>query len=89
MISLDLAMRGQRVQPRLGHRHVADVGLDGAERIVGRLRRRGLGQGVEQGRLADVGQADDRDFEGHGSFGLSGRAERDRARGALSQAMRR
>ena len=57
----------QRVQPRLGHRHVADVGLDGAERIVGRLRRRGLGQRVEQGRLADVRQADDGDFEGHGT----------------------
>src|SRR5439155_24159926 len=37
----------------------ADVGLDGAERIVlrrGRLRR---GKRVEQRRLADIGKADD------------------------------
>jgi hypothetical protein len=26
----------------------------------------GLGQGVEEGRLADVGQADDAALEGHG-----------------------
>ena len=33
---------GQRLQPRVGHRDVADIGLDGAEGIVGRLRRGGL-----------------------------------------------
>ena len=48
---------GQRVQPRIGHRHIADIGLDGAEGIIGRLRRRRLGEGVEQGGLADIGQA--------------------------------
>ena len=34
-------------------------GIDGAERIVGRLRLAGAGDGVEQGGLADVGQTDD------------------------------
>ena len=56
---------GQDREPRVGHRHLADIGLDGAERIIGRLRLRRLGQGVEQGRLADIGQADDGDFQGH------------------------
>ncbi|MNT20301.1 hypothetical protein D3C72_1556070 [compost metagenome] len=56
----------QGVQTRLRDRHVAGVRLDGAERIVGGLSRRRLGQGVEQGGLADVGQADDRDFKSHG-----------------------
>ncbi len=55
----------QGVETRLRHRHVADIGFDGAEGIVGRLRRRRLGQGVEQGRLADIGQADNGDFQGH------------------------
>ena len=39
--------------------NVMAVGLDGAERIVGRLRVLGGGDGVEQGGLADVRQADD------------------------------
>ncbi len=56
----------QRLQPRVGHRDVADVRLDGAEGVVGRLRRGGLGQRVEERRLADVGQADDAAFEAHG-----------------------
>jgi hypothetical protein len=62
---------GQRVEARVGDRHLAHVGLDCAEGIVGRLRRLGLGQRVEEGRLADVGQADDAAFEAHGS--LSGK----------------
>ena len=37
----------------------ADIGLDGAEGIVGGFRRRRRRQRVEQGRLADIGQADD------------------------------
>ncbi len=41
------------------------VRLDGAEGIV--LRRdAGLGQRIEECRLADVGQADDAAFEAHG-----------------------
>ena len=65
MISAELAILRQRVQPRIGHRHIADIGLDGAEGIIGRLRRRRLGQRVEQGGLADIGQADDAAFESH------------------------
>ena len=56
---------GQHVETGIGHRDLADVGLDGAERIVGRLRRRGLRQRVEERRLADIGQADDAAFETH------------------------
>ena len=49
---------GELVQPLVGHGHHADVRLDGAERIVGALRAR-VGDGVEQGGLADVRQPDD------------------------------
>ena len=56
---------GQLVEPGVGHRDFADIRLDGAERIVGRLRRRGLRQCVEQRRLADIGQSDDTAFESH------------------------
>ena len=55
----------QRVEPRIRHRDLADIRLDGAERIVRRLRRRGLGQRVEERRLADIRQADDAAFEAH------------------------
>ena len=53
------------VEPRIGHGDAADIGLDGAERIVGRLRRLGGGERIEQGRLADIGQADDSTVETH------------------------
>ena len=53
------------VEPRIGHRHVADIGLDGAERIIGGLGRGALRQRVEQGGLADIGQPDDAAFESH------------------------
>src|SRR3546814_5159853 len=56
---------GQLVEPRIGDRDVADVRLDRSEGIVGRLRRRGFGQRVAQGGLADVGQASDPAFETH------------------------
>ena len=56
---------GQRVEPRIRHRDLADVRLDRAERIVRRLRRRGFGQRVEERRLADIRQADDAAFEAH------------------------
>ncbi|MNI45676.1 hypothetical protein D3C73_1001140 [compost metagenome] len=57
--------RCQLVQARIRHRHDADVRFDGAEREVRRGDAR-LGQRVEQGRLADVGQADDAAFDTHG-----------------------
>ena len=60
----------QPVEPRVGDRHLADIRLDGAERIVGGLGRRALGQRVEQGGLADIGQPDDAAFESHGSVRL-------------------
>jgi len=44
----------QAVEPGVGHGDHADVGLDGAERVVLCRRLRG-GEGVEQGGLADVG----------------------------------
>ena len=45
----------QPVQPPVGHRHHAHVGVYGAEGVVGALRP-GAGNGVEQGGLAHVGQ---------------------------------
>ena len=56
----------QRIEARIGHRHLADIGLDGAEGIISRLRRRRRGQRIEQGRFTDVRQADDAAFETHG-----------------------
>ena len=56
---------GELVEPRIGHRDLADIRLDGAERIIRRLRRRRLGQRIEQRRLADIGQSDDTAFESH------------------------
>ncbi len=64
-ICAELAISRQRVEARIRHRHLADIRLDGAERIIRRLRRRGLRQRVEEGRLADVRQADDAAFEAH------------------------
>ena len=46
-------------EPGVGHGDDADVRIDGAEGIVGRLRLAGAGDGVEEGGLADVGQSDD------------------------------
>jgi hypothetical protein len=39
--------RRQFVEPQVRHRHVADIGLDGAERIVRRLCRRSLRQRIK------------------------------------------
>ena len=64
-ISADLASSASSSSRGSGTAHDADVRLDGAERIVRRLRRRGLGQRIEQRRLADIGQADDAAFEAH------------------------
>ena len=49
----------------IGHGDLADIGLDRAERIVRSLRGLRLGQCIEQGRLADIGQADDPAAETH------------------------
>ena len=54
------------VEPGVGQAHDADVRLDRRERVV-RREHVVLGQRVEQGGLADVGQADDADSESHGS----------------------
>src|SRR5690606_30148890 len=51
-------------QTRVRHLDDADVRLDGAEGVVGRFDT-GLGQRIEKGGLADVGQADDAAFEAH------------------------
>ena len=67
MIFADPAIFASCVEPRVGHRDLADVGLDRAEGIIGRLRRLRFGQRVEKGRLADVRQADDTAFKAHGS----------------------
>ena len=61
----------QRVEARIGHRHLADIGLDGAEGIIRRLRRRRRGQRVEERRFADIGQADDAAFETHRLYPLT------------------
>ena len=58
-----LGDRGELVEPRIGNRDFADIRLDGAERIVSRLRRRRLGQRIEQRRFADIGQPDDTAFK--------------------------
>ena len=36
------------LQPRIGHRDLADIGLDRAKRIIGRLRRLCFGQCIEK-----------------------------------------
>ena len=56
---------GERIEARIGHRHLADIRLDGAEGIIGGRGGRGLGQRVEEGGLADIGQSDDAAFEAH------------------------
>jgi len=53
----------ERLQARIGHRHLAEIGLDGAERIIRRLRGGGLRQSVEERGLADIRQADDAALE--------------------------
>ena len=53
---LGLVEVGQPVQTAVGHGHHAHVGVNGAEGVVGALGA-GVGDGVEQGALAHVGQA--------------------------------
>ncbi len=49
----------QHPQPGIGHGDDADVRVNGAKGIVGRLRLAGAGDGVEEGGFTDVGQSDD------------------------------
>jgi len=62
--ALGLDDLGQRRQAGVRHRHDAAVRLDGAEGEVFRCDT-GFGQSVEQGGLADVGQANDAAIESH------------------------
>ena len=55
---LRLVHFSQLVQAFVRHSHHAHVGLDGAEGVVGRLGA-GVGNGVEKGAFAHVGQAHD------------------------------
>ena len=69
----DLRRLGDRrdfLKPRIRNRDTADIGLDRAEGIIGRLRGRRLGQRVEKSGLADIGQADDPAAESHGNLVL-------------------
>ena len=63
---------GELREPVVGDPDDADVGLDRRERVV-RREHVVLGQGVEEGRLARIGESDDTDGESHGP-GVYGRA---------------
>src|SRR5271155_3009320 len=55
----------ERDQARVGNGDVADVGLNRAKRIIGRLRRSRLRQRVEERRFADIRQTHDAALEAH------------------------
>ncbi len=57
----------QGVETRIRDRHHTDIGVDGTERIVGRFGA-GICQRVENGRFANVGQADDATLQSHGGI---------------------
>ena len=59
--------RRKSFQPLIGHCHFTDIRLNGAKWIIGSLRRRGFRQRVEEGRFADIRQADDAAFKTHDS----------------------
>ncbi len=63
---------GQPVEAGVGHGHHTHVGIDGGEGVVGG-EDLVAGQGVEQGGLPHVGEADDADGQSHGWFLRSGR----------------
>ncbi len=50
---------GQRFQPGIRDLHHADIWIDGAEWIVGRLRLSGFSQGVEESAFTHIGQTYD------------------------------
>ena len=45
-------------ESRIGHRDDAEIGIDGAERIIGRLRFARAGDGIEERGFPDVWQSD-------------------------------
>ena len=62
----------QMREARVRHVHDPDVGVDGAERVIGRLGLPGAGDGIEQCGLADVRQSDDSSSQHDGiSYQLS------------------
>jgi len=62
---LGLGLGGQGIHPLVRHRHRGLVGFNGAEGVVGGLGILGLGQGVEKGGFANVGQAHNTNTERH------------------------
>jgi hypothetical protein len=65
MTSFDFAIGRDLSKARIRYGDLAGVRLDCAEWIVRRLSGGCLRQRVEEGRLADIGQADDAAFETH------------------------
>ena len=53
---------GEGIEPLIRHGDRAEVGLNGAEGEVGRLRL-GIGERIEESGLADIGQSDDTALE--------------------------
>ncbi len=54
---------GEWLQTIIGDGHDADIRIDGAKGIVGRLRVAGAGYGIKQGGLANIWQPDNSGFE--------------------------
>ena len=63
-----LGERRQRIEPLIRNCDLADIRLDGTERIIRRLGGSCFRQRIEERRLADIGQADDAAFEAHEIF---------------------
>jgi hypothetical protein len=68
---------GKALETLIRNGNDPDVGIDRTEGVVGRLGRYG-GEGGENGGLANVGQPDDTDIQGHNGTSLS-RGERRRS----------
>src|SRR5665213_541639 len=69
MISADFR---QGLKPHIRDGDIAHIRLDGAKRIIRRLRSGRLRQRVEERGFADIGQSDDAAFESHYSSFFSG-----------------
>jgi len=76
-------------QPIVRHGDAADIGLDRAERIIGRVCGRRCGQRVEQGRLADIRQSDDTAGESHAAELQSGSGRPNVTAGSVSGGVKR